>query len=179
MKLRNLILPAFAAAIALSSCESDEVKDWNDYADWREANDAWLHDIIASGKYQKYVPEWNEDLSVIMRFLNDRSATEGNLTPLYTSSVKVKYKGWLYDGTPFDSSYVYTDSCATLLPSSLIDGWVIALANMRVGDKVELIVPYDAAYGTASYGAVNPYSNLRFELELRDVVTYEVKPAEE
>lgn len=179
MKLLRLILPSVAAVALLSSCESDEVKNWNDYADWREANDDWLHEMTVTGKYTKVTPEWNENLNILMRWTNDRTLTEGNLTPLFTSSVAVKYKGWLYDGTPFDSSYLYTDSIATLLPSSLIDGWVIALEQMRVGDKVELIVPYSAAYGSSSLGVVKPYSNLRFELELRDIPQYQVKPSVE
>lgn len=178
MKFKTL-LPVLAAAALLASCESDEIRNWNDFAEWREANDNWLHEMTVTGKYTKVVPEWNEDLNVLMRWENDRELTKDNLTPLYTSSVKVKYKGWLYDGTPFDSSYVYSDSCVTLLPSGLIDGWVIALEKMHVGDKVEIIVPYSAAYGTASYGAVNPYSNLRFELELRDIPEYEVRPSVE
>lgn len=161
--------------LVMAACHDDESKNWTDYADWREANDEWLREQVLSGKYEKITPDWNEELSVYMRYLNNRELTEGNLTPLYTSTVAVKYKGWLYDGTPFDSSYVALDSVVNLKPSNLIDGWVIALEQMRVGDKVELIVPYNAAYGTASYGSVNPFSNLRFELELRDIPAYEIK----
>lgn len=177
MKIYKLLLPMLAIA-ALTSCEDDDIKNWNDYADWREANDAWLHEQQVTGKYTKVTPEWNANLHVLMRWLNDRTATESNLRPLYTSSVSVKYKGWLYDGTPFDSSYVYTDSVVTMLPANLIDGWVIALEQMHVGDRVEILVPYAAAYGTSSLGLINPYSNLRFELELRDIPTYEVRPSE-
>lgn len=166
-----------ALVAGLFSCQkTDYEKLWDEYEDWREVNDTWLHDKIVNGSYTKIVPEWNQNISVYMRWLNDRTLTSGNLVPLYTSSVSVKYKGWLYDGTPFDSSYTFTDSVTTLKPSGLIDGWIIALENMHVGDKVELIVPYEAGYGSNASGAVPPFSNLTFELELRDIPTYELRP---
>ncbi len=169
--LGALLLPAFC-----SSCMSDEEKTWNDYKEWRAANDNWLQEQIATGQYQKFTPEWNEELNVRMRWLNDRSKTEGNLTPYYTSTVAVKYKGWLYDGTPFDSSYLQTDSLAILKLTGLIPGWVIAMEHMKVGDKVELLVPYESAYGSSAIGKILPYSVLRFEMELRDIPSYEVRP---
>lgn len=165
-----ILLPAF------TSCLSEEEKTWNDYQDWRAANESWLEEQIQSGKYQKFTPEWNEDISVRMRWLNDRSKTADNLSPLYTSTVAVKYKGWLYDGTPFDSSYLLTDSIATLQLSGLIAGWVIGLEQMKVGDHVELLVPYESGYGSSSVGKIRPYSVLRFEMELRDIPAYEIKP---
>lgn len=166
-----------ALVAGLFSCQkTDYEKLWDEYEDWREVNDRWLHDKIVNSSYTKIVPEWNQNISVYMRWLNDRTLTSGNLVPLYTSSVSVKYKGWLYDGTPFDSSYTFTDSVTTLKPSGLIDGWIIALENMHVGDKVELIVPYEAGYGSNASGAVPPFSNLTFELELRDIPTYELRP---
>lgn len=169
-------LPIIAAALlGLCSCLSDDEKLWNDYEDWRDKNEVWLETQLTEHSYTKVTPKWNEELSVYMRWLNDRRQTEGNLTPLYTSTVKVKYKGWLYDGTPFDSSYLQTDSLAELQLSGLIAGWNIAMEQMRVGDKVELLVPYSAAYGSSSLGVVKPYSTLRFELELRDIPAYEIK----
>ena len=174
--LRHLFIIA-VTALTLVGCLSDEIKNWNDFADWRKANDDWYHEQLMTGKFEKVSPEWNSDLNILMRWLNDRKQTEGNLTPLYTSSVTIKYKGWLYDGTPFDSSYVQPDSVTTMLPQNVINGWVIALEKMRVGDHVEIIIPYNAAYGGSSLGIVNPYSTLRFEMELRDIPTYEVRPA--
>lgn len=171
-----LIALAAFAGLSLGSCLDSDSKTWRDYTDWRDANDLWLHEQVVTGKYSRIVPKWNENLYVLMDWQNDTSLTSDNLTPLFTSSVSVKYKGWLYDGTPFDSSYAATDSVVTLEPSGLIDGWIIALEQMRVGDKVELIIPYEAGYGNAFSGAVVPFSNLRFELELRDIPDYEVKP---
>lgn len=179
MKLSKAITALFVASVACVSCsKTDYEKALDEYEDWRVANDAWLHEQTVSGQYTRITPEWNRDISILMRWKNDTSLTSGNLVPLYTSTVSVKYKGWLYDNTPFDSTYALVDSVTTLKPSGLIDGWIIALEQMHVGDKVELIVPYDAGYGSATSGSVPPFSNLRFELELRDVPTYELRPSE-
>lgn len=175
MRIRSLIIPALAAVALVCSCESEEEKTWNEYAEWREANEDWLHEQVQTGQYSRFVPEWNQNLYVNMRWLNDRSETEGNLTPLYTSECKVKYKGWLYDGTAIDSSYLQTDSLATVVPGNLIDGWIIAFENMHVGDNVEVLMPYTAAYGADGTSDIPPYSVLRFEIELRDITAYEIK----
>lgn len=165
------------SAVMMSSCsKTDQEKAWEEYKDWRDANNEWLRELTINGGYTRVVPEWNRGIYILMKWQNDTTLTSGNLRPLYTSTVSVKYKGWLYDGTPFDSSYTHTDSVTTLQPSGLIDGWQVALESMRVGDKVEMIVPYDAAYGSLGSGAVIPFSNLRFELELRDIPDYEVRP---
>lgn len=177
----NILKPIFPllAVVGLCACnKTDYEKAWDEYEEWREVNDAWLHEQTVTGKYTSVTPEWNHEINVLMRWLNDTTKTSQNLVPLYTSTVSVKYKGWLYDDTPFDSTYSYTDSVATFKPSGLIDGWIIALEKMHVGDKVELIVPYSAGYGSNASGAVPPFSNLRFELELRDIPTYELRPSE-
>lgn len=172
---KSLIILATVAG--LCACQkTDYEKLWDEYEDWRVVNDQWLNEQVSSGKYTSITPQWNPNINILMRWLNDTTLTSGNLVPLYTSSVSVKYKGWLYDGTPFDSTYSFTDSVTTLQPSGLIDGWIIALENMHAGDKVELIVPYDAGYGSNSSGAVPPFSNLKFEMELRDIPTYELRP---
>ncbi len=178
MKILKPILPLIAV-VGLCACnKTDYEKILDEYEEWREVNDVWLHEQTVTGKYTRITPEWNRDINVLMRWMNDTTKTSQNLVPLYTSTVSVKYKGWLYDGTSFDSTYSYTDSVVTLKPSGLIDGWKIALENMHVGDKVELIVPYSAGYGSSGSGAVPPFSNLRFEMELRDIPTYELRPTE-
>lgn len=165
------------SSVGLTSCfgDSDE-ETWNDYAAWRETNENWLAEQQATGLYTKVVPKWNKNLYVLMRWLNDTSLTSGNLSPMLTSEVTVKYKGMLYDGTPFDSTYAYTDSVASLVQTDVIAGWAIALEQMHVGDDVEILIPYQAAYGSSSIGDIDPYSALKFRVKLVDIPAYEIKP---
>jgi FKBP-type peptidyl-prolyl cis-trans isomerase FklB len=162
-------------AMALASCSSDD-DTWDDYADWREANTQWLAAQEATGLYTRVVPDWNKGMYVLMRWLNDTTETSGNLTPLYTSQVTVKYYGTLYDGTPFDSTYLYTDSVLSINLNTCIYGWAIAMERMHVGDEVEVLLPYNVGYGSTESGSIKPYSALRFQMKLTDIPYYEIKP---
>ena len=116
---------------------------------------------------------------MLIRYLNDRSLTAGNLSPLLTSTVDVKYIGRLYTGEAFDSSYnqkANGDSIFRTSLTGLIQGWQIALVNMNVGDSVEIIIPYNMGYGGSQTGIIKPYSTLIFNLKLVDIPYYEVRP---
>lgn len=168
--------------IVSTSCTEDENKDtWETYKEWREKNEAWLQQQAAreetSGKayYQRVVPAWNPGVYVLMHKFNDPTTTQGNLMPLMSSTVNVKYKGMLYNDVAFDSSYTRVDSLYTTKLSNVIEGWQIALQYMHVGDSVEVIIPYESAYGVSGSSAIPPYSALKFQIKLVDIPAYEIK----
>ncbi len=83
--------------------------------------------------------------------------------------VTVHYEGKLIDGTVFDSSYSRGQP-ATFPSDRLIPGWVEILPMMSVGDKWEIVIPSDLAYGARGAGAsIPPNATLIFTLELLDV----------
>lgn len=89
--------------------------------------------------------------------------------PTSTDRVKVHYSGKLLDGTEFDSSYKRGEPI-TLGVNQVISGWTEALQLMPVGSKWILYIPYNLAYGErGGAGAIPPYSNLIFEVELLDI----------
>ncbi|MDE6826032.1 MAG: FKBP-type peptidyl-prolyl cis-trans isomerase [Paramuribaculum sp.] len=178
------VLPVVAAlAIAAASCMSES--NWDTYADWRKANDEWYLKMVdtldAQGNnyYTKLSPAWNPGSGVLIHFFNDRSLTAGNLSPLETSIVDMKYIGRYYNLVPFDSSYTntaaYGDSIYRSRVGDNIDGWQIALNAMRVGDSVEVVIPYPVAYGANGYNTIPPYSVLRFNMKLVDIPAYELR----
>lgn len=177
-----IALVVAALASTLVSCNDDD-NNWDKYKEWRELNDEFFDEqkyLMEDGRnyYQTITPAWNSAAQVLIRFLNDRSATEGNLSPLLTSTVDVKYRGELCDGTPFDSSYLqtaYGDSIFRTKVSGVISGWTIALQNMRVGDSARVIVPYPLAYGSSTTSGLLPYSTLVFDIKLVDIPYYEVR----
>lgn len=175
LKFIPALLVFLIAGFAFTACDDDD-SEWDDYSEWRKANIAWLNEQAATGKYEKVVPLWNDSLYVYMRWLNDTTLTSGNLTPLFTSEIAVTYKGTLYDGTPFDSTYTQVDSTVTLLVNNVITGWPIAFERTHVGDHIEVLIPYQAGYGSQSLGAVLPYSTLVFDIILHDITAYEIKP---
>ena len=81
-------------------------------------------------------------------------------------TVSAHYKGTLTDGTEFDSSYSRGQPL-TIPVLGVIAGWQEALTNMHVGDKWELYIPSQLAYGErGSPPKIAPHSALVFEMEL-------------
>jgi len=86
--------------------------------------------------------------------------------PKDTDTVTTHYKGTLIDGREFDSSYK-RDKPASFPVSGVIKGWTEALQLMHVGDKWQLFIPSDLAYGaTKRSELIEANSTLIFEIEL-------------
>ena len=87
-------------------------------------------------------------------------------TPKASDSVECHYEGRLIDGSVFDSSYQRGET-ATFGVTQVIAGWVEALQRMKEGDKWQLYIPYNLAYGERGAGAqIPPYATLIFDVEL-------------
>jgi len=99
--------------------------------------------------------------------LQYKKITEGKgKQPKAEQNVTVHYIGKLTDGTEFDSS-VRRGSPASFDVNGVIPGWTEALQLMHEGDKWELYIPSDLAYGERGAGGqIPPHSVLIFEVEL-------------
>lgn len=179
-RLSILPLVMVAASVVVSSCNDDDKSTWEQYKEWREANEAYYDTqkyMMEDGEnvYTTLTPSWNSGASILIRYLSDRSKTEGNLSPMLNSTVKVKYIGRLYNDVAFDSSYLRPDSVSLFNVSEVVPGWTTALQYMRVGDSARIVLPYMQAYGVSgsSSGSIPPYSTLVFNLKLVDIVDYE------
>jgi peptidylprolyl isomerase len=83
------------------------------------------------------------------------------------NKVTVHYKGYLANGTEFESSYERGRPLSFRVGrGEVIKGWDRGLLGMRVGGKRRLRVPPDLAYGKRGTGAVPPNATLVFEIEL-------------
>ena len=87
--------------------------------------------------------------------------------------ITAHYRGWLEDGTEFDSSYKRGEPFQIVLSNNrVIQGWILGLKGMRTGGKRKLWVPAELAYGERQIGnMIPPNSNLVFEIELLEVLT--------
>ena len=100
------------------------------------------------------------------RILNEGSGEEN---PRPESVVSVHYRGKLFNGLEFDSSYKRNQP-ASFPVNGVISGWTEALQLMTVGDKWELIIPPDLGYGKKGAGKIiPPDSTLIFEVELLEI----------
>jgi len=83
--------------------------------------------------------------------------------------VTVQYKGMLFDGKEFDSSYGRPEPFKFILgQQQVIAGWDEALQLMAKGGKAKIILPSSIAYGERGAGPIPPFSPLVFEVELVD-----------
>lgn len=85
-------------------------------------------------------------------------------TPNRNSVVTVHYTGKTINGKTFDSSRGGVAPAFRL--RELIPGWIIALQQMHVGDKWELYIPAEQAYGRLNQLGIPGGSTLIFEIEL-------------
>lgn len=124
--------------------------------EYAQANKAWLEakakedgvKPLPKGMYYKVISVGSND---------DKHPTE-------RSVVTVHYTGCTIDGKQFDSSLDGVPVAFRL--NELIEGWIIALQHMCIGDKWEIYIPSELGYGKYSQQGIPAYSTLIFELEL-------------
>jgi FKBP-type peptidyl-prolyl cis-trans isomerase FklB len=87
-------------------------------------------------------------------------------TPKPTDTVTTHYRGTLINGKEFDSSYKRGEPVSFPV-SGVIKGWTEALQLMKEGDKWQLFIPSELAYGERGAGNdIESNSTLIFDIEL-------------
>lgn len=91
---------------------------------------------------------------------------DGKISPKATDKVVTHYHGTLIDGTVFDSSYERGEAVSFPV-NAVIKGWTEALQKMKVGDKWQLVIPSELAYGEqGAPPSIGPDATLIFDVEL-------------
>ncbi|TAN40981.1 MAG: FKBP-type peptidyl-prolyl cis-trans isomerase [Nitrospirae bacterium] len=118
-----------------------------------------------------------EGVKTLPSGLQYKVITEGaGKTPKAADTVTVNYRGTLVDGTEFDSSYKRGQP-ASFPVKGVIPGWVEALQLMKEGDKWQLYIPANLAYGDKNAGLIGPNATLIFDVELITVKETAAAPA--
>lgn len=113
-----------------------------------------------------------EGVVVLKSGLQYRVVKKGtsNKSPLVSTPCECHYEGRLIDGTVFDSSYK-RGAPTTFAPNQVIKGWTEAMQLMHEGDKWELFIPSELAYGDAQRGQhITPGAVLVFDIEILKVI---------
>jgi len=102
------------------------------------------------------------DLKEITPGVKYRDLKEGVGDPCPPGAgVKMHYKGWLVDGTEFDSG-----KNKDFKLTGLIQGWQEGIPGMKPGGIRKLVISPDKAYGSQSKGKIPGGSTLIFEVQL-------------
>jgi FKBP-type peptidyl-prolyl cis-trans isomerase FklB len=90
--------------------------------------------------------------------------------PKLSDKIKAHYKGSLLNGKEFDSSFKRNQPFSAPL-TALIQGWQIAIPQMKQGSHWRLWIPSDMAYGDRGAGGDIPGgATLIFEVELLEIL---------
>ena len=123
---------------------------------YADANRQWLADKARE-----------EGVKALPRGVYYKVLTEGlndGRHPSPRSIVTAHYTGWTIRGEEFDSSRGGTPVAFRL--SDLVEGWIVAMQRMCVGDKWEVYIPAELGYGRFSQPGIPGGSTLVFEIEL-------------
>ena len=134
-----------------------------DKREYIKANKDWLEakakeegvKALPKGIYYKVLSEGNQDSS---------KPTADSPKPTVRSIITAHYTGKTIDGKQFDSSRGGVPLACRLC--DLIEGWIIAIQQMHIGDKWELYIPAEMGYGKFSQPGIPGGSTLIFEIEL-------------
>ena len=185
MRMIGLSFIIFHLSFSLCACSEDDATT-DEFANWRERNDATTDQWAASG--MKRIRTFTQDDTSTGKssdyiYVEVVEAGDGTESPLYTDTVRVAYRGRLIpttnyaNGFVFDETYVgdfswHTAGVATMAisgtKSSLVNGFATALMNMHKGDRWLVHIPYQLGYNATSSGSVTAYSNLTFDIALLD-----------
>ena len=128
---------------------------------------------MAKHEYVKANKEWlaakaqEEGVKALDKGIYYKVLSKGNAaspTPSRRSIVIAHYTGRTINGKKFDSSRGGAPLACRL--SDLIQGWIIALQQMHIGDKWEIYIPAEMGYGKVSQPGIPGGSTLIFEIEL-------------
>ncbi|MCQ2975356.1 MAG: FKBP-type peptidyl-prolyl cis-trans isomerase [Bacteroidales bacterium] len=100
---------------------------------------------------------------------------DGKQFPTKEDQVECLYRGTLIDGTEFDGTDLRGNQPATFPIDGVIPGWTEMLQLMSLGEKVEVYIHPNLAYGVRGGGAIPPNSALIFEVELLQIIKSQPK----
>ncbi len=155
MRLTRMLLPVFTVALAtvLNGCQVDSPGS-------QETPEVPTAPGIDGGNDTPDDPDAPEEFTETATGLKHRILRKGSdRKPAKTDTVVCHYKGWLDDGTVFDSSYKRGEPTEFMLN--------LEARVTQTGGKVELEIPYQLGYKERGMPPdIPPKARLHFTVEL-------------
>ena len=123
-------------------------------------NLAWLE--------EKSKEEGVKPLAKVIYYKVIKCAEKSDKHPTPRNIITAHYSGYTINGKKFDSSRGGAPLAMRL--SDLIEGWIIALGHMSVGDRWEIYLPANCGYGRFSQPGIPAHSTLIFDIELLGIM---------
>ncbi|WP_136480537.1 FKBP-type peptidyl-prolyl cis-trans isomerase [Cognatitamlana onchidii] len=145
--MRHLFL---AILLVLTSCSNDD----NTSIDYKNQNDEEIKSYIETNNLTATKTE-----SGLYYVIDNPGEGEA---PTLADRVKVKYKGYLTDGSVFDENQ---EGYSVWLQSTII-GWAEGISKFKEGGSGKLLIPAHLGYGSNNNNAIPGGSVLIFDIEL-------------
>ena len=117
-------------------------------------------EVVSPGKVDDDAPKAFKTTESGLKYRVLRKG-DGDKKPSPTDRVTVHYKGWLDNGTIFDSSYRRGETIAFGL-NQVIPGWTEGMQLVSEGGMIELEIPSKLGYGPGG-------ATLHFIVELKKI----------
>ena len=178
------------AAVMLATACSEANEEEDEYADWKNRNEAFFADIYANAQasttgnwklIRSFSKSTTAELPITDYIVVEVLETgDGTTSPIATDSVSVHYSGRLMpsksyaNGYEFDKTYSGIFDPDVSVPyakqkvSGFIDGFATALQHMHRGDRWRVYIPYQLGYGSTSSSSIPSYSTTIFDMQLDD-----------
>jgi FKBP-type peptidyl-prolyl cis-trans isomerase FklB len=198
MSKKKIYLPVVLLSLFVFMCVScEEKEEAGKYDNWQARSEAFIDSL--QQVYDKktdpellYVVDSRDKSQKIFYKKLLGSVEKGELSPYFTSTVVVFYRGMLINEKVFGTAPApryYTalyksldvfeqnftegapsefDSPASFTVSKVISGWIEILQQMKKGERWEIYIPWKSAYGANDSGSIPGYSTLIFDVLLDD-----------
>lgn len=185
-------LPFYLCTFLLfNACSESDDDTLEEYSNWQQKNESFfmsLEDSLTQGngswsKWKSYTKsEKVVGSNTEYVYAKLISKGDGSVSPLYTDTVRVAYRGRLLPSTSYKEGYVFDETFTGNFSlettdvydnavKEFVDGFGTALQHMVIGDRYRVYVPYTLGYGSTATTAVPAYSVLIFDLILLDIAT--------
>lgn len=155
MRFQSFLIIAVASLLTVfSACNNKD----DEVTDYRDIDKKIIQDYIVANNLDA------DSTSSGLYYVIEKPGI--GQTPNQYSNVKIKYKGYLTNGTVFDES-----TTSVVFPlSNLIEGWQEGIPKFKEGGEGILLVPSHLGYGNSATGDIPANSVLIFEIELEEVL---------
>jgi len=156
--MNRFLLGFFIIGLTLTACKKEDNTDYlpidieiiQQYVDDNNLNAEQLPSGVFIVKEEEGEGEWNSQCDEV---------------------VAVFYKGYLLDGTLFDSRWPLDEDDLETIPldislARVIPGWQIGVPEFGLGGKGKIIIPSPLAYGKQGSGTIPANTPIAFDIEL-------------
>lgn len=160
MKTIKALLIVGIIGLALSACTKDEVFD---------PEEQFIRDTV---QIEQYLAVNNINAVTDpsgLRYVITQPGTGENAR--FGSTVRVKYRGYLLDGTEFDSNIGESSLDFVLGQGQVVQGWEIGFGLLNKGASATLFIPSRLGYGNNRVGnTIVANSILIFDVTVLDIL---------